>query len=123
MRAALGLAWLLMGALACSEFKLVSSDLSPPSDLSPSADLVSPVCLRVTACNYPQDGCASGSQCYPYGMVATAGPGYCLPVGFRTGCSGGACDNGAACYLDYDFCLDAQETACVCGSAPQACGF
>ena len=115
-------ACLLCGALACSEFKLVSSDLSPPPDLSPSADLA-PACPSVTACNYPADHCTGGSQCYPYGQVATAGPGYCLPVGFRTGCVNSACDNGVACYLDYDFCLDAQETACVCGAAPQACGF
>jgi hypothetical protein len=117
----LGIACLFLGALACSDFKLVSSDLSPPADLSPSADLT--VCVSITACNYPQDRCAAGSQCYPYGKLATSGPGYCLPVGFRTGCNPGTCGDGVACYLDYAFCLDAQETACVCASAPQACSF
>jgi hypothetical protein len=116
------IAWLVLGALACSDFKLVSMDLSPPADLSPSADLA-PSCPTVTPCNYPADRCTGGSQCYPYGSVATAGPGYCLPVGFRTGCNPGVCAGGTACYLDYAFCLDAEETACVCGGSPQACAF
>ncbi len=117
-----------VGALlpACSDFKLVVNDLSSQvtvSDLSASADLSLSACASDSACTYPKDSCSSGSQCYPFGMLATAGPGYCLPVLFRTGCSHGVCSGGAACYLAYDFCLTQEETACVCAATPAACGF
>jgi hypothetical protein len=88
-----------------------------------SADLSTAVCTAAPACTYPNDSCGSGAECYPFGAAATAGPGYCLPVLFRSGCSNGACSGGMACYLAYDFCLNQDETNCVCNQTPAACGF
>ena len=118
----------LLCAAGCSGFTPVASpdlgEFDAAIDLAMApADLSITACTAATPCAYPNDSCGTGAECYPYGAVATAGPGYCLPVLFRNGCNNGTCANGAACYLDYDFCLSLDETNCICTKTPAACGF